>query len=580
MDHPIQSAQMSVDAFKKIVRDGVQAACKNQGWNENKENERGYAFQKWVGQLVIQREGLDANVDDGMFLSGDLMIDVALEDADRKLLYLIQTKYPSLAQSPPISEDEVVAFLDRHSVLYDHPDWVREHANDQLLEFVGDYRQKLKDGWGVYFYFVSTGRASPRITDLVNEKHSSIRRALSNVSFQLLDISGLKELYIQAQTLEQSIPEETRFLLRKDSWILKEAPHEALLTIVKGNTLAALYKKERERIFAYNIRSYLGRNQLNKDIIETAINKPEDFYYFNNGVSAICTSFEINKKTNEFVAENFQIINGAQTVGALASTPQLKTDVEVLLRVTKAGSVKTEKGFNADIIRYNNTQNVVKLSDFRANDQIHLWLEKKFAELRARGAIDQKLAYERKRSFKRYPGTYVIALEELAKIRFAFLFEPTRCVGDPKSLWTYSQDGGVYEQALGINGELPTFWPQEVFDETLLALITYKRIEELIDERVKKDRKFLWLRRLRYFALALAAEHLKITNQNGAELMESRATFVKWFDTFWKECSRALVDAYQQAFDVDKTTVFALARSDQRWATTRSKFATLLEMAL
>jgi hypothetical protein len=104
------------------------------------------------------------------------------------------------------------------------------------------------------------------------------------------------------------------------------------------------------------------------------------------------------------------------------------------------------------------------------------------------------------------------------------------------------------------------------------------RVEELIDERVKKDRKFLWLRRLRYFALAVAAEHL--TNQSRAELMESRAAFVKWFDTFWKECSRALVDAYQQAFDVDKTTVFALARSDQRWATTRNKFATLLEMAL
>jgi hypothetical protein len=509
-----------------------------------------------------------------------LKIDVAIEDADRKLLYLLQTKFPSPAQSPPILEDEVVAFLDRHSVLYDHPDWVRAHANDQLLEYVGDYGQKLKDGWGVYFYFVSTGRGSAKITDLVNEKHSLVRRQFSNVNFQLLDISGLKELYIQAQTLEQSIPEETRFNLAKNSWILKADPHQALLTIVKGNTLAALYKKERERIFAYNIRSYLGRNQLNKDIIETAMKRPEDFYYFNNGVSAICTSFEVDEKTNEFVAENFQIINGAQTVGALSSVPQLSAKAEVLLRVTKAGSVKTEKGFNADIIRYNNTQNVVKLSDFRANDQIHLWLEKKFAEQRPRGAQDQKLAYERKRSFKRHPGTYVVTLEELAKIRYAFLFEPTRCVDDPKSLWTHTQDGGVYEQVFGIGGELRTFWPDEIFDETLFALITYKRIEGLINERIKKDRKFLWLRRLRYFAVALAAEHLKITAQERTKLAESRADFVKWFDSYWKECSRAMVDAYQQAFDIDKTTVFALARSDQRWATTRNKFVTVLEMAL
>jgi hypothetical protein len=252
----------------------------------------------------------------------------------------------------------------------------------------------------------------------------------------------------------------------------------------------------------------------------------------------------------------------------------------VLLRVTKAGSVKTEKGFNADIIRYNNTQNGVKLSDFRANDQIHLWLEKKFAEQRPRGAQDQKIAYERERSRKRYLATYVINLEELAKIRYAFLFEPTRCVADPKSLWTHSQDGGVYEQALGVDAELPAFWPQAVYEETLFALFIYKRIEELIRDRVKRDRKFLWLRRLRYFALALAAEHLKVTGQDRNKLMESRADFTIRFDGFWKECSRALVDAYQQAFAVDKTTVFALARSDERWATTRNRFVTLMEMAI
>jgi hypothetical protein len=61
---------MSVDAFKKLVKEGVEDACKNQGWNNTKENERGYAFQKWVGELIIRREGLDANVDDGMFYPG------------------------------------------------------------------------------------------------------------------------------------------------------------------------------------------------------------------------------------------------------------------------------------------------------------------------------------------------------------------------------------------------------------------------------------------------------------------------------------------------------------------------------
>jgi hypothetical protein len=114
-----------------------------------------------------------------------------------------------------------------------------------------------------------------------------------------------------------------------------------------------------------------------------------------------------------------------------------------------------------------------------------IWSKKKLAEQRPRGAQDQKFVYERKRSLKRHPGSYVVTLEEVAKLRYAFSVEPTRCVGDPKSLWTHAQDGGVYEQAFGISGELPTFWPQEAYDELLFILVIYKRIEELINERVK-----------------------------------------------------------------------------------------------
>ena len=73
---------------------------------------------------------------------------------------------------------------------------------------------------------------------------------------------------------------------------------------------------------------------------------------------------------------------------------------------------------------------------------------------------------------------------------------------------------------------------------------------------------------------------VKATHQDRVSLIESRAEFLKWFDNFWKECSRALIDAHQQAVDLDKTTVFALARSDQRWANSRNKFVTMLEMTL
>ena len=276
-----------------------------------------------------------------------------------------------------------------------------------------------------------------------------------------------------------------------------------LVAVVKANTLVNLYRKERERIFAVNIRSFLGRKGINKDIVATANQHPDSFFYFNNGVSAICTDLEFDEEKGHFRGENFQVINGAQTIGALKSAKDLSSETEVLLRITRGESVKTEKGFNADVIRFNNTQNIIKSSDFRSNDPIQLWLEKRFSDLRPRGAQQKRIAYVRKRSFKRVPLADMLKLEEMARIRHTWLGEPTRATADPKSLWAFAADGGAYEIAFGIDGELADFWPEEVFQDALLAVIAYREIEDRLTAIIKKERKYLWMRRLRWFALSL-----------------------------------------------------------------------------
>lgn len=163
-----------------------------------------------------------------------------------------------------------------------------------------------------------------------------------------------------------------------------------------------------------------------------------------------------------------------------------------------------------------------------------------------------------------------------------FTYEPTRAVGDPKSLWTFASDGGFYEQAFGIEGEAVEFWPEAEFNTLQLALAFFIGIESKIDEAIKKDRASLYLRRLRYFALALAKEFLVIRYPTGEwdQLLKSEAEFKKLFNEFWRDASRALVDAHHQATEEDKTTLFALARSDQRWRATKERFARYLKLTV
>jgi hypothetical protein len=54
--------------------------------------------------------------------------------------------------------------------------------------------------------------------------------------------------------------------------------------------------------------------------------------------------------------------------------------------------------------------------------------------------------------------------------------------------------------------------------------------------------------------------------------------FDEAFSGVWREAVRALTDAHYEATEVQKTTLFALARSEQRWRATKEKFSRFLRV--
>lgn len=569
-----QSVSMSVETFRTTLRNEVETTCKSLGKSYDREGDRGYAFQLWVAELLARNYDLEIDPQICTFISKDLKIDIAFDDEESKSLVLGQTKFVSISSNPDIFEDEVVTFFDRHQIFMTHPNWVRENASDELHDIVSDYSERAKQEWNINFYFVSTGKASERLKKLIFAKQQEVKIHYPNVNFYLWDFYDVKEEYIRSKSIEATISEAVEIQFSQEKYFIKDKPHRTILSIVKGTTLSSLYKKERERLFAYNIRSFLGK-RVNKPIIDTAINRPDDFYYFNNGVSAVCTHIQ-DLGNNKYRFDNFQIINGAQTVGSLAQISNLDQKCEVVLRITEGISVKTEKGFNADIILYNNTQNVVRASDFRSNDSVQLWLDDHFTKLKARGALTEPIRYVRKRSHKRVRGAIPLKFEELAKVRFAYFYEPTQCVADPRSLWTAKEDGGFYEKAFGINGELLDHWTDENFDETLFAILAFFAILDKIKTHIKQDKtNYYFLQRLRFWALSLAHIYIDKKNINYTELLSSKKKFDEWFAEFWRTIFRDLVQAFKLAQEA-KISNFALARNETRWNTTKNTVELIL----
>ena len=199
----------------------------------------------------------------------------------------------------------------------------------------------------------------------------------------------------------------------------------------------------------------------------------------------LCDSFTFDAKSKALNIRKIQIVNGAQTLGALRHANSDKArDALVLVKLTAVKRPARETGIAAALIKTNNTQNTLRVPDFRSNDKIQLWLESTFKNTKARGELP-RIAYGRKRPYPRTTSSQqVITLQDLGKIRYAWLHDPRIPISDPAKLFQLPEENGLYGFSFGSNGELVDIWSEDQVRETLKkrgrnGVFTSKRFESM-----------------------------------------------------------------------------------------------------
>ena len=93
-----------------------------------------------------------------------------------------------------------------------------------------------------------------------------------------------------------------------------------------------MYKDD---LFSGNPRNYLGagkrKNKINLGIMDTVQEQPENFWAYNNGLTALVNDYEIDDD-NITKVHGITIINGAQSTGAIGAVESLKEDFLVPIR--------------------------------------------------------------------------------------------------------------------------------------------------------------------------------------------------------------------------------------------------------
>lgn len=159
-------------------------------------------------------------------------------------------------------------------------------------------------------------------------------------------------------------------------WGQVRDPNFAVYGQVCAADVAAWMKNNGSRLFEKNLRQFLGTSLVNRDIVDTILTRPEDFWYFNNGITAIAS--EIAKKpiggnSSEsaiFECTGFCVVNGAQTVGSIHAASAQDPDAlaRAMVPVRIISSQKSPPVFSSEVTRYTNTQNAIEKRDFVALD--------------------------------------------------------------------------------------------------------------------------------------------------------------------------------------------------------------------
>lgn len=412
----------------------------------------------------------EAHIDAVSGVSGDNNVDALLVDDDREVIYCVQGKYPKNLNKGSENQNDVLAFARVcEALLADDAafkDW--SIGMDELVKKrVNSARKAFRSGkFTLHLRYVTLNKCSDPIR---RKAKALVGKASSKASFEVFDgkrvIEILKKFEIGMAPAVPSLefpvaPGGAIYRLDSSKGI------EAWVMSMNGGDIARLYSETGDVLFASNIRGFLGDQYgVNDSMKSTLKTDPDNFWYFNNGITVICShAHEIpDLPQRTLVVHDAQIINGLQTTRTLASSVGKADKTMVLVRLFQvSGDVKDTSRFISTIVRSTNHQNPISDADLRANDPIQLDIEK---ELEAR-----RYRYQRKRMSREEsrlsPGAHhrrTIKKEDLAVALGASKHGSLPRLGGPKKLFGDFYDF-VFEED-SVDFLLSSYWSWRLTDD-------------------------------------------------------------------------------------------------------------------
>ena len=372
-----------MDILEKIKSD-----IKQDYYTKNFPND-GQRFVAWYMRnihLLDQKQAKDA-VTDG---AKDKQIDAIYVDDDNSKVFVVQGKY----YNGSINGEPVREMLSVHSQLHDIAH-MQENANEHLRQKLGELAKAIEDDeYSVCYELITTAT----LTDDAKSDAEAFQNSLSkedddapfSADFEIVDRDGLSSAY--ERSLERDNPSINNTLqLEKGKYLITEINStKVVLAAVSLKECISIKGIKDGTLFQKNVRQSLGpSNTINKKIRKTITgDKSADFFFFHNGITAICHSIE-ELDNGAIMFRGMSVVNGCQSLNTIVGCSESikkKNDAYVLFRF-----YEIQQRDRAEAISINtNSQSQVKARDLRSNDKRVLSLKKAYESAYPQGFFATK----------------------------------------------------------------------------------------------------------------------------------------------------------------------------------------------
>lgn len=326
----------------------------------------GFALENIAG---CPREEVLSHITDG---SKDRGIDGFYFDRANLKAYIFQSKFVDKPKTSPIDEADAKSLVTGASEVFRLS--IYENGNDKIKALRDEISAAINTpSVLLYPVLVSTSdRDIPKGASTILEDGFESSMADRDA----LTYKRLSDLYEIISPYGGGAG--AKFELILNGYNTVSVPFNGYYGWVTGNALAELYREQGPRLFAKNLRSGLGETDINDDMFDTALNTPENFWYYNNGVTFIAEGVARTLRGGA-AAENValtisqgSIVNGAQTTSTLLRLMDVEGGAEALSRLKCLVRVieipSSDHEFSMDVTRFNNSQNGIGVKDFVSLD--------------------------------------------------------------------------------------------------------------------------------------------------------------------------------------------------------------------